>query len=240
MTFSEISNGTLLYTLVMIGLLYVMVYSFIFLKKAFKRCIELGIKKETLLNVIKSTLVFTILPSIAIVIGFFSLATAIGIPWSWWRLSVIGSVSYELMSADMAAKGMGYGDLAAMAASNDPKVFATVLFVMTIGIMGGMVVLLLFGKKLTTGLMHARENNNNTWGIVMSSCFMLTMLAVFVPIMMFTDIVNTATIITSASATIILGVIIKKYNIKWLGNFVLALTLLLGMVSSVGWQALLG
>jgi hypothetical protein len=37
----------------------------------------------------------------------------------------------------------------------------------------------------------------------------------------------------------ILGVIIKKFNVSWLGNFVLAITLILSMAASVGWQALI-
>ncbi|MGL5693397.1 MAG: DUF5058 family protein [Peptostreptococcaceae bacterium] len=240
MTFFDLANSKLLFILVIIGLLYVLGYCAVFLRKAFQRCIELGIKKETIINVIKSSVAFSLVPSISIVIGFFSLCAAFGIPWSWWRLSVVGSVAYELMSADMAAKGVGYTDLGAMVSANDPKVFATVMFVMTIGIMAGMVILLFFGKKLTTGFMKAREKENNTWGIVMSSCFMLTIMAVFLPVTMFSDIVSALTLLTSAGITLILGIIIKKYNVKWLGNFVLAITLILGMAASVGWHALLG
>lgn len=240
MTFYELINSKLLYILVIIGLLYVIGYCLFFLKRGFSRCIELGIKKETVINVIKSSVAFSLVPSIAIVVGFFSIAAALGIPWSWWRLSVVGSVAYELMSADMAAKGVGYSDLGAMAQANDPQVFATVMFVMTIGIMTGMIMLLFFGKKLTTGLMKAREKDDKGWGIVLSSCFMLTLAAVFLPVMVFSDIISSLTLLTSATITLILGIIIKKYKVAWLGNFVLAITLILGMAAAVGWNALLG
>lgn len=239
MSSQQIANSPLLYLLVIVGLVYIIIFSSIFLKKSFARCIELGIDKKTVVDVIKSSLAFTVVPSISIVIGFFSLAAALGIPWPWWRLSVIGSVSYELMAADMAAKGMNYGSVAAMAQASDPRVFGAIMFVMSIGILGGFSVLLPFGKKMTTGLMAAREKKDSTWGVVMSACFILTMLAVFLPLMLTGDPVGTATLLTSALITMVLGIIIKKYNVHWLGNFVLAITLIISMAASVGWAALL-
>lgn len=239
MGFQEISSSGLLYTLVIIGLVYVGLYCGIFLKKAFARCVQLGMSKVLVKNVVKSSLVFSAVPSFAIVIGFFSLAAALGIPWSWWRLSVIGSVSYELMSADMTAKGMGYADLGGMVAANDPKVFGAVLFVMTIGIMAGMCLLLPLGKKLTTGLMKARDTKGSTWGMVMNSSFMLTLMAVFLPVMIFTDKISALTLATSAAITIGLSLLAKKLKAGWMNNFILAITLILGMAASVGWQNLL-
>lgn len=239
MTFQDIASGKLLYFLVILGLIYIIFFAATFLKQSYKRCLELSIEKRVIQKVIKSTLIFTIVPSLAIVIGFYSLATVFGIAWPWWRLSVLGSVAYELMAADMAAKGMGYTSLAVMAEANDPEVFGAIMFVMSIGILGGFLVLLPFAKKMTTGLMAARVKKDSTWGIVMSSCFMLTLIAVFFPIMMLGDRVSAATLLTSAFIAYILGFIAKKYKMPWLNDFVLALTLIFAMAASVGWSRLL-
>ncbi|WP_350343097.1 DUF5058 family protein [Proteinivorax tanatarense] len=239
MSFQDVANSTLLYLLVIFGLLYIIAFASVFLIQSYKRCLELGIDKKTIYKVIKSTLIFTIVPSIAIVIGFYSLATVFGIPWPWWRLSVLGSVAYELMAADMAAKGMGYNSIALMAEANDPQVFGAVMFVMSIGILGGFLVLLPFAKKMTTGLMEARERKDNTWGIVMTSCFMLTLIAVFFPLMIFDNPVSAATLFTSAFIAFSLGYIAKRFRLLWLNDFILALTLILAMVASVGWSNLL-
>lgn len=239
MGFKEIANSALLYILIIIGLGYIILYSAIFLVKSYKRSIELGFSKSQLNNVIKSTLVFTVVPSIAIVAGFFSLAALLGIPWPWWRLSVVGSVGYELMAADLAAKGMEYSSLAAMAVANDPTVFVAVMIVMTAGVIPGFLVLLPFGKKMTTKLISDREKKENTWSILMNACFMLTLFAVFIPKMIIGDKISALTLFTSIFITMILGVIIKKFNVSWLGNFVLAITLILSMAASVGWQALI-
>lgn len=239
MSFFEIANSPLLYILVIVGLIGILAYAGIFLKKSYSRCLELGFTKKEVLDVIKSSLVFTVVPSLAIVIGFFSLALALGIPWPWWRLSVVGSVSYELMAADLAGKAMGFESLAAMVNSADATTFTAVMYVMTIGIMGGLLTLIPFGKKMTTGLMKARAKSDSTWGTVMSSSFMLTILAVFLPIMVITDKISALTLLTSAIITMLLGLLIKKFNLHWLNNFVLAITLILSMIASVGWQTLL-
>lgn len=239
MGFKEIANSWLVYLLVIVGLVYIVVFSAIYLKRAFKRCLELGFERKAVTGVIKGSAVYAIVPSLAIVIGFFSLAAIFGIPWPWWRLSVIGSVMYELMAADMASAAMGFANMNAMLAANQKEVLGAVMIIMTIGMLGGFLILIPFGKKLCTGLMKAGENKKNTWGTVLNSTFMLSLMAVMLPLMIFGDLVQMATLFTSAVITACLGILIKKTGWKWLNNFVMAIALVFGMVSSVMWTAIL-
>lgn len=137
MTFNEIMNSPLLYGLVGLGIAYIILFCLITLKKAYKHALELGITREKLKLVITSSAIYSVVPSISIVIGLFSLASVLGVPWSWFRLSVVGSVTYELMAADMVATGTGYESVAALNAAGDASVVGTVMFVMSICIMGG-------------------------------------------------------------------------------------------------------
>lgn len=107
MTFNGIMNSPLLYGLVGLGIAYIILFCLITLKKAYKHALELGITREKLKLVITSSRHLFVVPSISIVIGLFSLASVLGVPWSWFRLSVVGSVTYELMAADMVATGTG-------------------------------------------------------------------------------------------------------------------------------------
>ena len=91
----EIIQSPLLLALVSIGLIYILGFSLVYLKKAYSRCLEMGITKEELKKVIKSSVVFSIVPSLSIVVGLFALISVLGVVWSWWRLFVIGSLSYE-------------------------------------------------------------------------------------------------------------------------------------------------
>ena len=103
-TMKDIITSPLLLILVIVGLLYIVGFSLVYLKKAYKRCLELGISKEEIQNVMKSSVFFSIIPSLSIVVGLFALISILGTVWSWWRLSVICALSYgSLISSSVAS-----------------------------------------------------------------------------------------------------------------------------------------
>lgn len=53
----------------------------------------------------------------------FSLSAVLGVPWSWFRLSVVGAVSYELTAAEMVSDALGFQSAGAMASANNYEVF---------------------------------------------------------------------------------------------------------------------
>ena len=240
MTFMSIMNSFPLYILVIAGLLFVFALCLVTLKQARQRALELGLSKEEIMGVIKSSALFSIVPSLSVVVGLFSLQAILGVPWSWYRLSVIGSVSYELIAADMAAIGAGYDSLAALVEVNDPNVAGAVMLAMSLGIIGGVVGCLFLGKSIQTGMASYRAKSG-AWGALVMSCFVMALMAVFVPARsIFTGTIATLTLITSALITMAQRWIIKKYKVKWLSNFVMADALILGMVSAVFWNYLIG
>jgi len=236
-TFFSIVNSGLLYILVGIVILFVVILSLLFAKKAWSRALQLGYTKSQLMTVIKSTSIATIVPSLAIVIGLFALAPVLGNPWPWLRLSVLGSVTYELMAADMAASSMG------VALTELPTVgidaFVNIMFVMTVGISAGLFVLLFFGEKIQNGI-GSMGKNKQSFGIVALECFMIGLLATFLPAFFTKGFVSVLTFFTSTAITITMGLFVLKYNIKWLKDFILAFALIGGMASSVLWTGLLG
>ena len=238
MSLSVIMNSRLLYILVAGGLGLIFLLCAVMLKMAWGRCLELGISKQKIKDVIKSSVLFSIVPSISIVIGLFSLAAVLGAPWPWFRLSVVGSVSYELMAADMAATGAGYESIGALAAADNGSIAGAIMFVMSIGIMFGIVTCTIFGKKIQTSMVSFREKNG-AWGALATGCFTLAMLVVFLPVQVFKGSVFTLTLITSALITLAHNIIIKKTGWTWLSNFVLADSLVLAMVASVFFDSLL-
>ena len=240
MTFMSIMNSSMLYFLVLAGLAFVFLLCVATLRQAQKRASELGLSKDEIMGVIKSSALFSIVPSFSVVVGLFSLQAVLGVPWSWFRLSVVGSVSYELIAADMAAVGAGYDSLAALVEANDPSVAGTVMLAMSLGIIGGVVGCLFLGKSIQTGMASYREKSG-AWGALVMSCFVMALMAVFTPSRsLFMGKVATLTLITSALITMAHRWVIKKYNLKWLNNFVMADALILGMISAVFWDSLLG
>lgn len=239
MTVTQILNSGVLYIVVIAGLLFIVGIAFLFFKKSWNRALDLGYSKDILKKVIKSSVIFTVVPSLAIVIALFSLASVLGIPWSWFRLSVVGSLGYELMAAEMSVTGAGYDSLGQFVKSGEISAVSTIMFVMSISIMAGIIFNMFFGKKLQVS-MQTFQKKNAEWGTLAMSYFMLSIAVVFLPIQMSEGPVYFATLLTSAFVSYLHLVVIQKYNVKWLSEFVLANSLIIGMVSSVIWFQLLG
>ena len=232
MTFNEIMNSPLLYALVGAGIVYILIFCVITLRKAYRHGLEIGLTKDKLKTAITSSAIYSIVPSISIVIGLFSLAAVLGVPWSWFRLSVVGSVTYELMAADMVATGAGYESIAALNAAGDASIVGTVMF-------GGIVGVLIFGKKVQTSLQKAK-NTHGALGALLTGVLSLAIIEAFLPIQIMKGPVYLAVVVTSCVIVVIHMAVIKKFKILWLRNFVMADTLLLGMASSLLWVRILG
>lgn len=227
---SVVANSPLLYTMIVIGLGIIIVYAIMSVKKATQRCNELGISNDVIKSVVKSTITSSIVPSLAILLGFITLTVSLGAALPWWRLSVIGSLSYEAMAASYAANGLGV-ELASVL-SSDATVFGAIMIVMSIGICSGPIVVILFSKKYSTGIMKAKTGQSE-WGQIMSGCFMLAMFAVYLPIMIFSDLPTTLTLVVSLIVTVICGTIGKKH--PGINDFTMAIAMIIAMASSVLW-----
>lgn len=233
----EIITSPLLLALVIGGLIYIVLFSLAYLKKAYKRCVELGISEQTVKKVIKSSLVFSIVPSLSIVVGLFALIPVLGTVWSWWRLSVIGSLSYETLISSSVASAIGYETSAQMLESATGSQFGVVMILMSIGMLSGFFILLPFGKKLCMSV--AKTENASTWKYVLSGTFMLCLFAVYVPVLLIGDTIQAAVMLTGLVIAVGLGVLASKPKLKWLNDFIMAFSMIGGMVSSILWTSIL-
>lgn len=234
MTGATLANSPLLYVLVAAGLLAILLFALYSYTKAKKRCLELGMSKDTISAVVKSTISAALVPSLAILLGFVILAVSLGVAWPWWRLSVIGSLSYEAMAASYTANGIGV-QLSEVLSSNG-DVFGAIMIVMSLGLVTGPILVTLLAKKYSTGIMKAKGQSE--WGQIMSGCFFLAMFAVYIPIMLFTNVPTTLTLLVSFGVTIICGMIGKKH--RWFNDFTMAIAMIIAMASSVLWVHLFG
>ena len=229
----DIINSPLLLALIIIGLLYIVGFSLVYLKKAYTRCIELGISKEDVKKVIKSSVVFSIVPSLSIVVGLFALITVLGTVWSWWRLSVIGSLSYETMISSSVASAIGFETSAEMLDKASGSQFGVVMILMSIGMLSGFLILLPFGKKLSSSV--SKTENSSSWKYVLSGTFMLCLFAVYIPVLLFGDTIQAAVMLTGLVIAIVLGILAKNPKLRWLGEFIMAFSMIGGMLSSLLW-----
>jgi hypothetical protein len=233
-TMTDIINSPLLLVLVIIGLVYIVGFSVVYLKKAYSHCLELGITKETLKKVIKSSVVFSIVPSLSIVVGLFALITVLGTVWSWWRLSVIGSLSFETLISKSVAAAIGFESTTDMLESASGSQFGVVMILMSIGMLSGFFILLPFGKKLSSSV--SKSENSSSWKYVLSGTFMLCLFAVYIPVLLFGDFVEAAVMITGLIVAVLLGILSAKVpKLRWVSDFIMAFSMIVGMISAIFW-----
>lgn len=234
----DIANSPLLLSLVIIGLLYIAGLSLLFMRKAYTHCLSLGITKETIHKVIKSSLLFSIVPSLSIVVGLLALIAVFGSIWPWWRLSVIGSLSYETLISSSVATALGYATSADMLSNGTSTEFGVVMILMSIGMLSGFLILIPFGKKLSMSV--TKSENAGTWKYVFSNVFLLTLFAVYIPVLLIGDSVQAAVMLTGLVVAILLGILSKRSKLHWLGDFIMAITMIVGMISSLFWVKVFG
>ena len=235
-TIKDIINSPLLLTLVCGGLLYIMAFSVVYLLKARKRALEMGITKKEISDIIKSSLIFSVVPSLSIVIGLVALAASLGTIWAWWRLSVIGSLSFETQIASSLAPTLGFANTAEMMSNATGEQFGVVMILMSVGMLAGFAILLPLGKKLMTSVDKTKSGNG--WSNVLSGCFMLVLLAVYVPVLLICDTYQALVMITGLVVALLLGFIAKKPGKAWVNNFVMAGSMIVGMISALLWTAI--
>ena len=137
-------NSPQLYAIVAIVLTVMTAVCVLFLVKSYRAGVRIGMDKKVLRRTITASATFTLLPSISILLGVIALSGSLGVPLSWLRLSVIGSLQYELNVAEIAAQSYGLSGLRLDELSSEA--FLTIALVMTVGILGGIVCCIFFLK----------------------------------------------------------------------------------------------
>ena len=235
-TIKDIINSPLLLALIIGGLGYITLFSVVYLLKARKRALEMGITNQEIKDIIKSSLIFSVVPSLSIVIGLVALAASLGTVWAWWRLSVIGSLSFETQIASSLAPTLGFATTTELMEGATGEQFGVVMILMSVGMLAGFAILLPFGKKLMTSV--DKSKGGNGWSNVLSGCFMLTLLAVYVPLLLICDTIQALVMVTGLIVAVILGIFAKKPGLGWLNNFIMAGSMIVAMVSALLWTSI--
>ena len=245
-------NHPILYLLAGLLIAVVLGQSVYFLVKALRRSKEIGMDQKKIRKTIQTAAVFTIAPAVSIVISVITLSKSLGIPLPWLRLSVVGSLSYEAIAASNAVSAMGLelGKISSLTAQQ----FVNITLVMTISIMMGIWLVPVIGKKLLSG-MSSLENRDAKWADIFQNAMFLGMISAFVgyvfcdisrlwaPVEGFSrtsGLVPVCVMLVSAVVMIVLGLLMRKPKLKWLGDYALPISLILGMVSAIPITALLG
>lgn len=239
-------NSPILFVMVGIIILAVFTQSVYFLVRAWKKASELGISNKTLKKTVFSAAVFTIAPAVAILVGVVALSKSLGIALPWLRLSIIGSITYETVAANNALTALG---LPSGEQITNPDVFITVLWVMTVGIAAGLILVPFMTKKIQGGISKIGMKDKK-WGEILNNAMFIGMISAFLGYV-FCDVGNVVkgdtsglipvcVMVVSAIIMVICGLLSKKYKIGWLTDYALPLSLVGAMASAIPFTNWLG
>ena len=254
-------NHPILFLLAGILIAVVLGQSIYFLVKALRRSKALGMDQKKIRKTIKTAAIFTIAPAVAIVISVMTLSKDLGLPLPWLRLSVVGSMSYEMVAAQNALSAMG--EKLGSGTSLTAQQYVNVLLVMTVSIMLGIWLVPTIGKKLQNG-MEKLGKRDAKWADIFSNALFIGMISAFLgfvfcnvsmlwtPDARFVEAVDAATnekvsvpvsatyglipvcvMLVSALVMVVCGLLMRKPKLKWLSEYALPISLVLGMASAI-------
>lgn len=138
----------LMYALIVV---FISAEAIFYLVKSVKKAKQIGMDMTKIKKVIKTSASFSVLPAIGIGIGVVTLIGSLGITVPAIRLSVIGALQYETQMADGAAKAITDstdGLTLLIQRGVTAQDYATIVTLMTVAIIAGPVLVVLFYKKL--------------------------------------------------------------------------------------------
>jgi hypothetical protein len=229
-----VANSPVLFGIVLIPIIVVLVQAVLYIRLGAKRVQELGMPKGTVRKVIINSAVFSVLPSIPIVITLTALTLVLGKYIPWLRLSVIGSAMYESMCADMTIASFGYKGLGDN--SITASVFVSVVWVMSAAAVGwplcNIIGLRLYDKRL-----KSLQKSSGFTAQAASAMFIGLMAIMAVPRFFNFKTAGGRTgivvAVVSSIAVVLLDFFAKKTKIKIISDFSFPLAMVMGMITAV-------
>ena len=241
MTVLEQMNSLPMYLICGIVILFVLAMSVFFMVRAWKAGITMGLDKTRLRRTVTSSIAFTLLPSISILLGVIALSGSLGVPLPWVRLSVIGALHYETSVADIAARAIGLSGL--NGSEMTPTAYTTIALVMGAGIIWGMVFTVFLNKRYLKRLQapkvkKGKVSTGKGFGDVAMTAMFIGLVAAYVGSYIGTvtstgNFVPLIVLVVSALAMAVSTWLIEKKGMAWLSSFSVAGSMLVGMAAAV-------
>lgn len=231
MNYLNIAASPILYAIVGILLLLITIQAVVYIYFSVKRAKEMNIAASKLRKAAKTAAITSVVPSIAIVIALTTLAPVLGIPVSWGRLAVIGSLSYELLAANIGASAYG---VPLGGSGYNSQAFLTSVLTMTAGsivtISLTVFIFKAYKNKLNQKLSKSEDGGFRKYLI---AAIMISMYARFLAEPVVTGGVSLVTMLASALTMALLGLCIKHLKWNWMKDYALSFSMIIAMVIAV-------
>ncbi|MBK5253834.1 MAG: DUF5058 family protein [Peptostreptococcaceae bacterium] len=230
-------NSPFLFFLVAVILCLVLTQSIYFMIRAWKQAKELGIDTNKLKGVVRTSIVFTLVPAFSILIGVIALSKKLGLPLPWLRLSVVGAITYETPAAEAASQAVGTS-MKDVATSLTAVQYSTIAWIMTLGIMAGVILTPILCKRLLGGVSKFKDRDNK-WGDILMSALFVGMISAFLG-MIFGHVqeglegwIPVFVMGVSAATMLLCAFCIKKLGWKWMQDYALPISMIASMILAI-------
>ena len=232
MNYLEVANSSLMLCLCAAVVIFILFQALIFIRISWKRGLEVDLSKDVMKRAMINSAIFSIVPSLPIVLMLAVLTVNLGKYFPWLRLSVIGSAVYENMAADMVAKASG---LSGIADPNfDLSVFTMAMWVMSVGIIWGIVFNIFFMKSLDRFSKKAKASDNKFIPVFSSALFIGMMALMSAPYLTNTKNIPALVSFPTAAVTVLVcGCVGRSAKIKIIDDFSLPIGMIAGMTAAV-------
>lgn len=211
-------------------ILVVVFQAAIFMNKAYQTGLDMGLSKAQLIAAMRSGAICTIGPAIAIVVAMVSLIVSLGAPFAWMRLSVIGSVPFELMAAEAGAVAVG---TTLGGVGYDLKAFANSVWTCTLGASGWIIVCAVFTDKFDYLRKRAVRGREELIP-VLSVGAMIGAFAYFgAPYLAGRGLPSTVSYLVGALVMVGLNILADKSKLNWLKEWTLGIAMVCGMFAAL-------
>lgn len=230
-SYKAMANDIIMFALCMIPICLVLAQSLIYIRVGKQRTKALGVDQSKVNKAMTNSAIFSILPSLPIVITVAALMPALGKYIPWMRLSVIGSVAYETACADMTMNAFGYEGM------SDPNmtssVFTSVIWVMcVVSVVWPLTNVI--GLKFYDGRLKKARKSSGFMKIAAGAMMIGLMCVMCAPRLVNTaDPVGIATCASAGIAALVIDWAAKKFNWKTVSDFSFALAMIIGMIVAI-------
>lgn len=222
----SIANSFIMFVVVIALLTFLSFQSIYFIRLTLKRAEALQMDKVKLKKSMKVAALTSFIPSIAILLGLITLAPILGLPLSWARLAMAGSLMYEVIAATIGAQTAGATGLGLD--GYNLQAFANSAWVMTIGVFPMMILAIVATKKYKN-LIKKASTKDNVWTGIFIGTIMTAVIANFAVPPVIKGGNDTIAVGVSAIVMVILTIVDKKLKISWLKEYALSLSMISAM-----------
>lgn len=231
----SIANSPIMFLVCGIVILYVLGQSILFMVRAWKHGKEIGMSTQTMKSTITGSALFSIVPSIPILIILVMLMSVLGKYFPWLRLSVIGSSSYENVAANIAARSFGL--LSYTDAGYNSSIFISTMWAMSICILYEPLLVVLGKKSLDKGMLKLRQKKPIVYTLLIDGVFIAMMGWFCAPYMTYwtekpEQILSLVALVVAAIAAIVFNYLAKKTGKHFLMEMSFPGGMLIGMLGS--------